>query len=131
MSDSSTYTDAKRALDGDGTNSGTIGPFTSHSVPTFSAPGQPASINRDSGCYGAYDVYWSASSGTVGWYEVEASYSTSFTSPFLIYRGTATDIIYSVGTSGSTQYGRVRGCNAAGCSSWRSYVTMPTQNYCL
>jgi peptidyl-Asp metalloendopeptidase len=81
------------------------------------APGTPGSLTVTRGnCYGMNSASWTAASGTVGWYELERSTSAAFSSPAQLFRGPREMVEFSVST---TNYLRVRACNAEGCSAWR------------
>lgn len=82
-----------------------------------SAPGQPSSLTVDRLCSGNNELTWTTPSGTTGWYEVEASSSSSYTSPTQEYRGGQNSVIIHVS---GTKYVRVRACNAEGCGSYRN-----------
>lgn len=89
-----------------------------------SAPGQPGTATvTNLVCNGLNEVDWGASSGTVGWYEVELSASSSYTFPYVIYRGSDLGLTFNVP---GTRWLRVKACNGNGCSSWRNGNTTAT-----
>jgi hypothetical protein len=86
------------------------------------------SVHRDY-CYGSNVVDWTAGSGAVGWYEIQTSSSSNFSSSSEVYRGPLGSLILDVGT---TTYVRGRSCNAEGCSSWKqAFPTAIYHNGCL
>lgn len=97
-------------------STGTVPVIATYRDQDSSAPGTPGSFAAAS-CGSVHDLTWTASSGTVGWYEVERSSASNFSSPTNIYRGAA---LATTVISGTTFYARVRGCNASACSSWAS-----------
>lgn len=71
-------------------SAGTISLVAGYETPSGSAPGQPGTLDVVSMvCYGFNELNWSASSGNVGWYEVESSASSMYTSPTVILRGSS------------------------------------------
>lgn len=85
--------------------------------PSGSAPSAPSSVTVERMlCYGTNLVYWATASGTVGWYEVETSTSSSFTWQSLVYRGPQQ--MLSLWVDEAT-YVRGRSCNSNGCSGWQ------------
>lgn len=93
-------------------------------VCTGNPPPRPETIsNFNHYCMGYNTVSWSASTCPVTRYELWGSTSTSFTSPFLIYSGTATSHKFQVTQSQSNVYTRVKACNGSLCSLFRGTVT--------
>jgi peptidyl-Asp metalloendopeptidase len=95
-------------------------------TPAGSAPGTPGSFTVVT-CHGFQNLFWNASSGVPGWYEVEIDSSVSFTGPMLVYRG-SNNGVYQY--NGSPFYARVRACNAVGCSAW-STSGLNDPAYCI
>lgn len=94
----------------------TMYPFSGGPPP--SVPPTPASLSVQSHyCYGWVDLSWSSSTGAT-YYEVQRSSSSTFTFPALIYSGADTYLTHNGGST--TQYYRVRACNANGCSGYRN-----------
>jgi len=99
-------------------------------VETHVVPGVPPSISVPaSSSTGSYAVSWGASSGTVTAYELYESTNSNFSSQVLAYSGTATSKPIS-GQGNGTYYYRVRACDAAACSAYRTgangtTVTLP------
>lgn len=80
-------------------------------IPLFAEPGK------------AFPVLWGASSGVVGHYQLQEGYSTSYALPTTwatIYTGL--DLSFTVAAKASNTYVayRVRACNSAGCSGFRT-----------
>lgn len=93
-------------------------------------PGQPATVtvHRDY-CYGSNVVDWTAASGTVGWYEIQTSTHSNFSTANEVYRGPLGSVILDVS---ATTHVRGRACNSEGCSSWKQAPTTAIYvNYCL
>lgn len=74
-------------------------------------------------CYGHNHVSLSGSSGTIGWYELYASTSSTYSPQTLLVRGPNTELDVNVG---GTTYLRARACNAAGCSAYTNGDTTAT-----
>jgi len=78
-------------------------------VPTLSAESEF--------CKGYVTLSWTSSAGAT-YYELQKSYSSSFTSALLIYSGPNTSKFYN----GGNTYYRVRACNSNGCSGYSNIV---------
>jgi hypothetical protein len=76
-------------------------------------------------CFGQHKVDWNAVSGA-NRYELYRSNSSSFSSPVRVFEGTATSTFLNIGPFPSTQFLRVKACNAGGCSG---YSNQRTVNY--
>ena len=94
---------------------GTLQAVVNHRTPNYPAPGIPGTPSTVPGFL--TQVSWPAASGTVGWYELEEDWTSSFSYPRLAYRGSATQATVQV-KCGRTYYWRVKACNGAGCSSY-------------
>jgi peptidoglycan hydrolase-like protein with peptidoglycan-binding domain len=70
-------------------------------------------------CGGFNTVYWTAKPGATS-YKLYRSFSSSFTSPTLIYSGSNTHSFINVS---STWYLRAKSCNAYGCSGYSTQVS--------
>jgi hypothetical protein len=105
------------------------GEFTSTDVTALGAlygqssvPNPPNPITKVSQyCAGLNDIYWTAQAGAT-YYELHRSFSSSFTSPAVIYSGAQTYRMINV-SQGSTWYLRARACNASGCSGYSTQVS--------
>jgi hypothetical protein len=87
-----------------------------------SVPNPPNPITKVSQyCAGLNDIYWTAQAGAT-YYELHRSFSSSFTSPAVIYSGAQTYRMINV-SQGSTWYLRARACNASGCSGYSTQVS--------
>jgi hypothetical protein len=80
-----------------------------------SVPGAPT-LSLEPGCYGRYDVSWTAPAGATS-YELWSSYTSTFDPQTvgLLYSGPGTSFAVVVG---STLFIHVRACNASGCSAF-------------
>jgi hypothetical protein len=93
-------------------------------------PGVPASISVPStNNTGSFSISWGTSTGTLTAYELYESTSSTFTTQTLVHSGTATSKSLT-GRGNGTYYYRVRGCNGASCSGYRTganslVVTLP------
>jgi hypothetical protein len=104
------------------------GEFTSSDVTALGTmygaslvPNPPNPITRASQyCMGINDIYWTAQPGAT-YYQLHRSYSSSFTSPVVIYSGPDTEQVVNV-SKGSTWYFRAKACNSGGCSGYSSQV---------
>lgn len=86
------------------------------SAPSLS--GSPLTMPSD----GNATLSWSATAGSGGSYLVQASASSSFSSPSTAYSGSATSLTVS---PSATKHYRVEACNAVGCSvAWSNAVTI-------
>jgi Matrixin len=92
--------------------------------PPSGAPPTPAQIIADPMCYGATYLTWATSTGAT-YYEVQRSGASTFPSPVLIYSGPADNFLYDGSGVSTTQWYRVRACNAQGCSSYRNSDFVP------
>lgn len=91
----------------------------SHPVEVLHSPGVPASISVPSQVTnGTVSLSWGAASGSVTTYELYESTSSAFSSQTLVYNGAGQSQQLSRGAG--TYYYRVRACNAAGCSAYRT-----------
>jgi hypothetical protein len=78
-------------------------------------------------CYGSNSAEWTAPSGATS-YELWASASSAFSSPYLSYSGPDTFLDLNVG---ATTYFHVRACNASGCSAFSNTRIATYTNGCL
>jgi hypothetical protein len=84
-----------------------------------SAPGAGSGFGVSSWlCYGTHSAYWSSVSGATH-YQLMASTSSSFTSPYLVTFSGGTSAVFNIAQY-ETLYLRVRACNAGGCGSYSS-----------
>lgn len=99
-------------------------------TPSATTPSTPATMTVIRGyCHGINLVDWSVATGTVGWYEIESSTSSSFTLSDLVYRGPISALQLMVSTS---TYIRGRACNSNACSPWElAPLTAEYFPYCL
>jgi YD repeat-containing protein len=89
-------------------------------VASGTPPGIPSSITvPSSSSTGSYTISWGTSTGTVTAYELYEATNTSFSSQVLAYSGTGTSKQVSDKGNG-TYYYRVRACNGAVCSGYRT-----------
>jgi YD repeat-containing protein len=113
-------------------NGSTCGGYRTGANPTVVTlpPGVPASITVPaSSTTGAYTVSWGTSTGTVTAYQLYEATNSGFTGQVQVYSGTATSRAISGKANGSYYY-RVRACNGAQCSGYRTganptVVTLP------
>ncbi len=92
----------------------------------LSSPGTPGTpISYD--CSDLTHVQWAPASGTVGWYEADKSASSSFSVHYQVYKGAGTAFSAHFNTS---QYIRVRACNASGCGAYATTFVGPTGPNC-
>jgi len=95
----------------------------------FQAPMAPSPLSKMSeSCYGFHWAYWTPQPNATS-YQLWRSTSSSFSSPVMIYSGSATDT--DVNVSSGTWYLRARSCNANGCSGWTNQVSATRVNYCM
>lgn len=102
-----------------------------YSSPTSTASGTPPSISTTNGLSNpvysgnTYTISWGASSGVVGWYQLQQSVDDStFSSPTAFNMHTLRSTTFTARTADYTfMYYRVRACNIVGCSSWRNGAT--------
>jgi len=93
-------------------------------------PGVPASITVPaSSTTGSYTVSWGTSTGNVTAYQLYEATSSNFSGQVQVYSGTGTSKAIS-GKGNGTYYYRVRACNGAQCSGYRTganptVVTLP------
>jgi YD repeat-containing protein len=93
-------------------------------------PGQPASITVPGGSNnGSYTVSWGTASGTVTAYRLYEAANSAFTGQTLIHSSTGSSFGVTGKGNGSYYY-RVRACNSAQCSAYRTgsnatVVTLP------
>jgi hypothetical protein len=85
-------------------------------------------VAYSSQCHGFYDMVWGTSVGATS-YQLYGSTRSSFTSPFLLHSGAATDDVINV--SSGTWYLRARACDATNCGPWTSQVSATRINGCL
>jgi YD repeat-containing protein len=94
------------------------------------APGVPASIAVPAtNNSGSYSISWGTATGTLTAYELYEANNSSFTGQTRIYNSTGTSHAIS-GKGNGTFYYRVRACNGASCSGYRTgansiVVTLP------
>ena len=82
-------------------------------------PGMPSTVDVEpSYCYGINLIMLGAGSGTVGWYEVQQSASSSFSSPQEVFRGPQQP--FTINVFGGSKWIRARACNSEGCSGWKA-----------
>lgn len=100
------------------TTLGTTDPIVAaYRTPTgLTLPGTPGTPQHHD-CQNMTHISWSGASGTVGWYESQFDSNSSFPSPFGGYKGPGTWFSTHLISS---QWFRVRACNAAGCGGWAS-----------
>lgn len=91
--------------------------YSQSSIPT---PPNPIEAFSEQ-CKGFNDIFWTAQARAT-YYELHRSFSSSFTSPVVIYSGSQTGLFINV-PNGSIWYLRAKACNAAGCSSYSSQVS--------
>src|SRR5690606_5302950 len=123
---SGSYVHRVRACNSSGC--GTNRTSTTTTVTLSAAPGVPSSISTPSSdSDGSFTVSWGASSGTVTSYVLEQQKDGGAYTQ--IYSGTTRSHAVSGLTGGSYRF-RVKGCNGANCSSYRTSstttVTAPT-----
>ena len=115
-------------VNGPGPNSSTA------SIHVVVTPGVPSSINGPANpyYYANYNITWGSASGKVTNYQLYQGTSSSFTSQFKAYDGSALYDSITV-TAYGTYYYRVRACNENGsvtnCSGWQSYVDVNVQSF--
>jgi len=96
-----------------------------------SVPAIPASLSiQPDFCKAFAFISWSASSGATS-YQLERSFSSTFSGAVLIYSGPNTSKFDDGGGSSSTRYYRVRACNANGCSGYRTGQASFYYDVCL
>jgi YD repeat-containing protein len=84
------------------------------------APGVPASITVPaSSTTGSYTISWGTSTGNVTAYQLYEATNSGFTGQVQVYTGTGTSAPIS-GKANGTYYYRVRACNGAQCSGYRT-----------
>jgi YD repeat-containing protein len=89
-------------------------------VAASTLPGIPASITVPaSSTTGSYSISWGAATGTVTEYQLYEATNSGFTGQVQVYSGTGTSKAIS-GKGNGTYYYRVRACNGAICSGYRS-----------
>ncbi len=89
-------------------------------VASGTPPGIPASITvPSSSSTGSYTISWGAASGTLTAYELYEATNSGFSGETLAYSGTALSKAIS-GKGNGTYYYRVRTCNGAICSAYRT-----------
>jgi YD repeat-containing protein len=90
----------------------------------------PSSISVPaSSSSGSYTISWGTAGGTVTAYQLYEATNTSFTGQISAYSGTGTSVALT-GRGNGTYYYRVRACNGAACSAYRTganaiTVTLP------
>jgi hypothetical protein len=95
-------------------NDTTAGFVAGYHSASGSAPGSVSGLDVVT-CYNSQIVTWNAASGYPGWYEVQRSSYSNFSSAVDIYSGAVRERTFSIGIN---FYLRVRACNAVGCGSW-------------
>lgn len=89
-------------------------------VTSTSLPGIPSSITvPSSSSTGSYNIGWGTSTGTVTAYELYEAANAGFSGQLLAYSGTGTSKQIT-GKGNGTYYYRVRACNGANCSGYRT-----------
>lgn len=79
-------------------------------------PNAPSNLSvSPMACYGQNWVSWTAASGTVSHHQIEGSFASNFTWPFVLYSGP--DLGRLIEVSGTTWI-RARGCNGPVCGAW-------------
>jgi hypothetical protein len=109
----------------------TVPVVADYRTPNASTPGLPQSVDVEPAlCYDLNWLSWSAATGIAGWYEVQTSLQSNFSTTIDTYRGPIQTLIAV--SAFQTTYVRVRTCNSASCSAWVSSGTPATfTNSCV
>jgi hypothetical protein len=100
-------------------------------TPNAATPGMPQNVDVESAqCFDVNWLSWSAATGIVGWYEVQTSLASNFSTATDVYRGPLQSLLAI--SASQTTYVRARSCNSNACSGWANSSTPATYtNGCL